>query len=377
MIVGHGGNIFETAEALGCRPADIIDMSSNINAMGPLPGLMDYLKAHFEEILTLPEVDASTIRTQFSENYHLNAEHVLAGNGTTEFIYTLPQALASRQALILAPTYADYADACAMHGVPYDYLIADERDGFKIETQRIEEELAGHDTVFICNPNNPTGTLISSHALEDLCRRYPAVTFIIDESYLPFAEQPESASMTNAGLPNAIVLNSMSKIFRIPGLRIGFLHAADSNISRLKHYMRPWTVNSVAQAAVRYLMTHSSEVHAFITDSRKYLDAEKAYMLAQLSSNAALKPYASTTSFMLARLAEPLTAPEVLAFLRQDRILIRNCANFAGLSEKFVRISIKTREDNRMLAHKLSQLPLESSNRNDMDEFLNRIALST
>lgn len=368
MIIGHGGNIYAVAAELGCAPGDILDMSSNLNARGPLPGLMRYLKDNLVEICTLPEVDAVTIRTLFAQHYGVNPEHVLAGNGTTELIYTLPQALEFRRALILAPTYSDYADACAMYGVPFDYLIAREGDGFRIGTQRVEAHLAGHDAVFICNPNNPTGALIPSGELQELCARNPAITFIIDESYLPFAGAVETDGMMNAYLPNVIVLNSMSKIFRIPGLRIGFLQCSAEYITKMQHYMRPWTVNAMAQAAVRYLMTHPSEMEAFITESRQYIDNEKAYLFTELSRHPALTPYPSTTSFIMAKLTDPLTAPEILAFLRRDRILIRNCNNFVGLSEKFVRISVKTRETNRILIDKLSQLNLESSMRNDMSD---------
>jgi len=123
MITGHGGNIYDVARRLGCKPFEIIDMSSNVNPIGPPPGLKEHLKEKLDLITALPEVDAKEISTTFANRYGLDPECVLAGNGTTQFIYTIPQVLGTRKALIIGPTYSDYADACTMHKVEFDYAI--------------------------------------------------------------------------------------------------------------------------------------------------------------------------------------------------------------------------------------------------------------
>ncbi len=352
MINGHGGNIFETADKLGCDPMDVLDMSSNVNPLGPMPGLMHHLHEHLDRIIALPEAGAGGIVRAFSSRHGIDPENVLAGNGTTQLIYTLPAALEIRQALILGPTYSDYADACRMHGAGFRFALSDENSSFCHDLDALDIQTC--DTVFICNPNNPTGTLIPSQTLSALCRRYPDTRFVIDESYLPFVPEEAARSLIGAALPNVIVLNSMSKIFRIPGLRIGFVTAHPDSIEKIRRYMLPWSVNALAQAAVMYLMTQKQEVAEFVQTTLAYLSGERQFVMNGLSLAPGIRLFPSTTSFILAKL-DRLTAEAVSRHLLSHRILIRDCGNFQGLSGKFIRISLKTRNVNQILTDRLRE----------------------
>lgn len=356
MITGHGGNIYDVARRLECKAFDIIDMSSNVNPLGPPPGLKEYLKENLNSITALPEVDAKDIANKFAHRYDIDSECVIAGNGTTQFIYAIPQVLGTRKALILGPTYSDYADACTMHKVEFDYFIARESLLFQADIDSLKNEIKGYDTVFICNPNNPTGTLISSEETILLCRSFTDTNFIIDESYLSFAEDGDKGSMMGSDLSNLIVLNSMSKIFRIPGLRVGFLIASKNIIERFHKYMLPWSVNSLAQAAVSYLMTQKTEIDSFVEQTREFVKNEREKLAKALESTSRIKVIPSTVAFMLARLPDNITSDKVCECLLQDKILVRNCSNFKGLSERFIRISLKKSEINQMVADKLAVL---------------------
>ena len=353
MLNGHGGNIYALAQRLECAPSDIIDMSSNVNPLDPLPGLVEYIVDNISAITALPQVDAKSAAQSFAARYSINPEHVIAGNGTTQFIYAIPQVLETKRALILGPTYADYADACSMHNVRYDYMMAEEPFDFKLDVDAVIEQIKDHDTVFICNPNNPTGTLMLKADLERLCRFHPDTRFVIDESYLPFVYDSDQLSMLPCRLPNVLVLNSMSKIFRIPGLRIGFLIASGQNIEKFRPFQLPWNVNSVAQTAVDYLMKHTNETEAFIDKTLLLLEDQRKFMADIFKDADHIKLFPSKTSFLLAKLDEKITADMLCDHLAVDRILIRNCSNFRGLSEHFIRISLKTTDINRMLADRI------------------------
>lgn len=357
MIHGHGGNIYHLAQKLGCSPFDITDMSSNVNPLGPPPGLTDFLKENIGSILALPESDAHKAVKAFANRHNIDPTSVLAANGTTQFIYTIPKALETQNALIVGPTYSDYADACAMHKVAYRYSFTDESRNFEPDMETLEKDIFAADTVFICNPNNPTGVLMSSDKIESLCRTFPQKFFIIDESYLPFVRHAKSHSILAKGIENAVVLNSMSKIFRVPGLRIGFISAHNRVIEKLAKYALPWSVNSIAQMAVIYLMTQNTEIDAFIQKTRTFLENERKAFATRLELSQHIKLFHSETSFILAKLSDH-TADDVCGALAAEGILIRNCSNFAGLSEQYIRVSLKTSEINRMLADKLSHFCL-------------------
>ncbi|HAO23079.1 MAG TPA: histidinol phosphate aminotransferase, partial [Desulfobacteraceae bacterium] len=170
MICGHGGNIYELARRLKCQPFDIIDMSSNVNPSGPPPGLTEFLKENISAMIALPEADAGKAVFAFAHRYGIDPKCVLAGNGTTQFIYAIPKAIGTKNALIVAPTYSDYADACAMHDIAYTYYLTQASQNFVPDLTQIQKDMQAADTIFICNPNNPTGVLIPSDQLESLCR---------------------------------------------------------------------------------------------------------------------------------------------------------------------------------------------------------------
>jgi threonine-phosphate decarboxylase len=359
MLNGHGGNIYDIAHRLGCMPSEIIDMSSNVNPLGPPPGLETYLKQNLNVITALPEVDSNLLVLSFANHYGVDPAFVLAGNGSTQFIYSIPLALGTKRALIIGPTYADYADACSMHNIHFEHFIAQESQGFKADIHMIKKQVKGFDTVFICNPNNPTGTLYTGAEIESLCRTLPDTYFIIDESYLPFVTSGDHESMIGRGLPNVIILNSMSKIFRISGLRIGFIIASKNIIETLTRYSLPWSVNALAQAGVRYLMKHKAEVDSFIDRTQKLIENEKKRFAEKLKNAAGIKLFASTTSFMLAKSVNRHTADAICQTLLHERILVRNCSNFKGLSNRFIRISLKNRKTNLMLVEKLLNLSMK------------------
>jgi threonine-phosphate decarboxylase len=355
MITGHGGAIYQIARNMGCKPEDLIDLSSNLNPLGPFPGLLSFLKDKISSIAALPEADAKMVVDAVAAQNRVHPDTVLAGNGTTQFIYTLPRALEMKRALILGPTYADYADACAMNGVTHAYLYAKSNHQFQPDLNEICSHIQPFDAVFICNPNNPTGTLIPRDDLWALCRQFPDTHFIIDESYLPFVPGGEHKGMVPSGLDNVIVLHSTSKMFTIPGLRLGFVFASKGVIHRLSRYMLPWNVNAIAQAAASFLTQRPAAVENFITKTRNFIETEKQLFFKTAATIKKLKVFPSSTCFFLAKLDAGYRAPDLFNFLAAHKILIRNCENFAGLSAQFVRISIKESRFNRMLLDQLTQ----------------------
>ncbi len=354
MISGHGGDIYALARELGCDPFEIADMSSNVNPLGPPPELMQHLMVQLNRIKALPEADAGRMQRRFAVHCGLAADQVLAGNGTTQIIYDLPRALGMREALIVGPTYADYADGCRQNGVPYRFGFTREGDGFRVDTDRLRDQIQTADAVYWCNPNNPTGQLTGADTIRAVCRDFPHTTFIIDESYLPFVPRHESHSLIRQRPDNVLVMHSMSKIFRIPGLRVGFAIGAPELIARLRHFARPWSVNSLAQAAVLYLLANARLSQDFVYKSQVFVGTERDALMQHLENVPGVKVFPSQTSFLLVKLPAHHRADAVCRHLRAARVLLRDCTNFDGLSAQFIRISLKTPDVNRQCAAMLA-----------------------
>ena len=356
MIRGHGGDIYELARKIGCEPGDVIDMSSNINPLGPVPDLLEYLQRNLSVLNALPDVDGKELVEKFAEGYGLPVERVLAGNGTTQFIYSSPLALKIKKAVILGPTYADYGDACRIHNVDLKYVPSEESNHFQPDVETLSRLLGDEDAAFICNPNNPTGTLIERNDILKLCESHPKIRFIIDESYLPFTDQYDQTTMLNSHIDNVIVLHSFSKIFCVPGLRLGFMVASPKNAARFRRLYQPWSVNSLAQDAGLFLINHVVSDDTFIRTTQAFVTKEHQVFRERLGEIEALKVFPSVTSFMLIKMREKYDASQLCSILSKDRILIRNCGNFEGLSDQYVRISLKSSEINAKVAQKLREI---------------------
>lgn len=337
----HGGNILATAKALGCAVSDLIDLSSNLTPFGTMPGIKDALIAGLDELCYLPETGSESLCALFAEKNRISRDAVLAGNGTTEFIYAIPAAFGCQRAMIVNPTYADYATACRWAGVPATDFILDPDQGFRLDPDALAERLAGGELVFLCNPNNPTGVLTPSAALIALARSKPETLFLVDESYLPFTREP---SLLSLGLPeNLLVLFSASKIYGIPGLRLGFLAGSASRIARLGDRVKPWGVNRLAQLAGEYALRHGD---AYQEEVIRFVEAERPRVMASLAALPRVTPFAGAANFILSRLSGPVRAPELKAALLKERIMIRDCANFATLDDRYFRISLKDQATN-------------------------------
>jgi len=356
MIIGHGGNVKALAKRLCCPGEDIIDMSSNLNPLGPPEGFENHLKDIIHEIRSLPEVDAMGMVKAFGKARNIDPARIAAGNGTTWFIYTLIPALASKNVLICGPAYSDYKDACIMHHVKHTFINANEHSLFCHDLNKVSAMADNFDTIFICNPNNPTGNLISKQDLTDLIKAHPDTYFVVDESYLPFVHNAEALSLADCTeFDNLIVLSSMSKIFRIPGLRTGFLTSAPLIVDRVMTYYQPWSVNALAQKGVIYLLGKADKNIPFIEKTRDFVKNAREHFLGKLKNTPGIQVFQSETSFVLARLTNKLTSDDLCNYVGNQKILIRDCSNFDGLSNKFVRFSLKKEDLNEKLAHIIHQ----------------------
>lgn len=354
MIHGHGGNIHAAASSLGCRPEEITDMSANINPLGPVPGLLAHLAENIGDACRLPEVDAAAAVRAYAQWQDLPAEQVIAGAGTTEILYLLPRALRIRSALVVGPTYSDYADALKINGIRPEFFMCEPRHAFRPDLERLAVAAENADAVYFCNPNNPTGRLTDPADLAALAGALPQTLFVVDESYLPFAAGSKNPTLARFDLPNTVVLHSLSKMHCIPGLRVGFCVAPASLARKIRQYCQPWSVSAPAQAAISYIAQNPETAGAHARKTRQYLDAQRRDLYASLADTPGLDLYPSHATFVLMRAAF-FTAAEIADRMLSHRILIRDCSNFRGIGEHFFRISLKAPDTNARAAQVIAE----------------------
>ena len=337
----HGGDILSMAKRLGCGIGDLTDLSSNLTPLGMPPGLREALVARLGEISFLPESGSETLIHLFAGKYGCSPQQVLAGNGTTEFIYAVPESVQSRRALVVSPTYGDYQTASEWAGLAVDFFTLKAEEDFALDFNRLSARLTGGELVFLCNPNNPTGRVLASRELLDFILAHPASEFLIDESYLPFVGEP---SLAGFPLPaNLFLLCSSSKIYGIPGLRLGFLVANEEKMARFAAHRKPWGVNRLAQVAGEYLLTHGD---GYVQAVRDFIEQTRPGFVARLAALPGVQLVPGAANFILCWLRGPLTAPRLREGMLRQRIMIRDCSNFTGLDARYFRVSLQEAERN-------------------------------
>lgn len=367
MIHGHGGNIFEAASLLSCAPEKITDMSSNINPMGPMPGVLEYLKQNINAICRLPEANAGYANKAYADWQGFSKKSIVAGSGTTEILYLLPRALGIGSAVVVGPTYADYADALGINRADYTFSMRREDNGFSPDWDELARTARDADAVFFCNPNNPTGSFTELDRLSGLVESLPDTVFVIDESYLPFIYENGDKSMANLCLPNAVILQSLSKMLCIPGLRVGFCQAPPVMADKIRKHLPPWSLNALAQEAVSYISKNRDQANEHVRQTREFLKKERMAFYERLADIPGLAVFPSDTTFFLLR-ADNFTASEIWKHMLENRILIRDCSNFSGLDEHFFRISLKDPESNRLAAKLIAGYAGKSGKQRQMAE---------
>ncbi|HEY4290534.1 MAG TPA: aminotransferase class I/II-fold pyridoxal phosphate-dependent enzyme [Puia sp.] len=336
MLEGHGDDIGKYSRIKA-------NFSSNV-LYGPLnDGLRTHLQERITTVTHYPEVDARTLQTDAAAAYGVLTDKVLATNGATEAIYLVAQAFSGGSATIFTPTFSEYEDACRLFGLQ---VRLQSRETIK------DDDLFSTDLVFFCNPNNPTGLLFPADRLKNLLEANPQSLFVIDESYIEFTRNTTSILHSLTIHPNVLVLRSLTKTCRIPGLRIGFVVGQAERIAHLRRLKMPWSVNQLALEAASYIFRHSQQ---FVPPLPLLLDATTAWRY-QLEAVTGWRVHPTDTHYFLMETPTGFTAAELKLYLvTQHGLLIRDAANFRGLTPHHFRVACQSSEENQLLTQALYQ----------------------
>ncbi|MDN5347343.1 MAG: threonine-phosphate decarboxylase [Clostridia bacterium] len=352
----HGGNWQEAALLYGYAPEDMLDFSTNINPLGPPAAVLDCLHRNLNAIQRYPDPESFCFRTSLAAYLGVGIENVLAGNGAVEIIYLLLQTLRPRRVLIVEPTFSEYRRTAQIAGAEITTILLRPQDGFHLDPAAFLKNLSGLDLAFLCNPNNPTGNLISSDILQDLAEAcyHQGVFLVVDESFLDFL--PDWSELTlcrrAAITGNLLVLRSLTKFFALPGLRLGAAVTSSQLVSRLHRARDPWSVNILAQMAGEVALKE----YAYMERSRDLIRQEKEYLFMGLVASG-LKPFPAAANFILVDIsASGWTSPNLAQATGQRGILIRDCSSFPGLGPDYIRLAVKDRAANATLLRVLEEI---------------------
>lgn len=330
----HGGDIY--------RNHVDIDFSTNVNPLGTPESVKEALRRAVEMCGRYPDIEAEKLKTAVSGFLGTPKEYLLFGNGASELLMAVVHGINPRKTVIPVPSFYGYEYAARSVGGEIVYYALKKENGFCL-TEDIKQILTQDiDLLFLANPNNPVGNLADKEMLKGLLAhcRDRGIYVLMDECFIEFCESRFSLISEIEEFENLILVRAFTKIFSIPGVRLGYLACKNKSLRvQMADKLPEWNLSCFAQEAGRAC----AEEKAFIERTRKYIEEERRF-LERGFNDKGLKVFPSAANFIMVYSDIPLYEK-----LLKEGILIRDCSNFRGLKKGYYRIAVKSRGDNEML----------------------------
>ena len=337
----HGGN-------LTAYP-DYLDFSANINPLGMPESVRQAVLDSADDWSHYPDPACTRLVCAISEHEQFPEDQIVCGNGAADLIYRMVSAFRPQSAVVCAPTFSEYESALQSVGCKVTHYLLRETSGFRLQPDILEMLTQETDILFLCTPNNPTGLRIAPDLLRIIAEkcRSENILLICDECFLDFTDDAKAYSLRTCIIPNSIILKAFTKIYAIPGLRLGYACCGTPEIAnRLRQSGQYWSVSVPAQAAGIEALRESAYVRRTV---RYIADARKA--LSDQLRKCGLRVYPSDANFLLLK-----TDRRFAENMKQHRILVRSCANFNGLSDSHYRIAVRTERENAALIRAVKEV---------------------
>jgi len=344
----HGGNRQAVADVLGCQPSQLLDASASLAPWTPrCPRLAE------ASLRDYPDRDQASLRQAIAAIHGVPIDCVLPGNGAAElFTWAARDAAAAGLSGLLAPGFADYRRALQCWDASWlETALALSWDhAGPLHHPPLEGSVA-----WICNPHNPTGQLWSRSSLEAMLDRHALV--ICDEAFLPLVPEAEHQSMIAlvAQHPNLVVIRSLTKLFGVAGLRVGYAIAQPDRLKRWSSWRDPWPVNGLAAALTEHWLGRPGRYRRWCSRVQHWTATQGAWMQRELARVPGITPMPSAANFLLISGCHSLV-PLREALELNHRILLRDCRSFAGLGETWLRIGLQSARNNRRIVRALQQV---------------------
>jgi histidinol-phosphate aminotransferase len=283
----------------------------------------------------------------YAEFLGVPAGRVIMGNGSNELLYTIFMACLGpgRKILIPEPSFSLYEKIALL--MQADIVSVPMRRGLDFDTDSIllRAKAEDVDLIVLSTPNNPTGKSLSPDEIRRIALESGAIV-LVDEAYIEFSRHPSVLPLLD-GLPNVVILRTMSKALALAGMRIGFAIAQESLMAELTKPKIPFASNRLAEITLRHVLAN----YSIVKDSVSYILDERERLYGELEGMDGLQPFMSDTNFLIIRVAD---SRAVFQHLRSEGILVRNVSGYP-MMEGCLRCNVGLREENRRLLDGLSR----------------------
>jgi histidinol-phosphate aminotransferase len=349
-----GKSIEEVREEFGLEK--IVKLASNENPLGPAIQVIDAIQSEAKNISLYPDADSRELKFALSEKYELDQEKIFLGNGSDEILDLLMTLILTPGDEVIQgnPAFIKYELAVKSRGGSSIKVPLDENHRHDLEA--MESEITDQTkAILICNPNNPTGTMLKKEEIESFLERISdEILILVDQAYLEYitAEDFFDGVELLDQHSNLMLMRTFSKAYGLAGLRIGYALADPELIDYLNRIRGPFNINRLAQKAATTAL--KSESHLEICQN---LNEKEKNFLYQKFEELDLDYIKTQSNFIMVDTKMP--ADDVFRKLQQQGVIIRSGNQFG--MDSWIRVTIGTRADNEYFIRKLKALLIEGS----------------
>ncbi|MDW7732761.1 MAG: threonine-phosphate decarboxylase CobD [Methanolobus sp.] len=355
----HGGLIRKSSQEYAIPESEILDASASLNPFGTpfeYPYTELKLKSLLEKGLEKMEQYPDNRYLEFREaaakftGMGVRPENIIPGNGSTEIIRLVAECVIEEgdTVLIPQPTFSEYEVQCKVLGASIKYIRQEDLgalDGAILEGAKI---------LFVCNPNNPTGKLFTREQIADMaekCAQHHTLLFV-DEAFIELADPTQSVADMIEGNGYLFIQRSLTKAFAIPGIRMGFGIASTSFAKVLNNARLSWNLGCIADTVATALLNMEGGIYSkYLVDSRELIETERNFLMQKLTRRG-FKPFESSVNYIFVDISEfSMNSTELAQRMAAHGVLIRDCSSFQEIGSNFIRIAIRTREENERIAN--------------------------
>ncbi len=347
--IPHGGNPASARRQYGLGDLPLLDFSASLNPLGPPPSVIAAAREALERVSSYPEPGCPRLTERLAEFHNVPVDRVIVAAGATEVISLIAQSLREVLALhayergdpsmsiahLVEPTYGEYRRASQLNELKLESW---GEMGLSWQQEIFPDPAAG--VFWTGHPNNPTGHVWDRDRLTAKIDNSLGMLSVVDEAFLPFLPDESARTLIPAVVTreNLLVVRSLTKIFAIPGLRVGYAIASPDMVVRLAQYQDPWTVTPPAEAAA---LAALDEVD-YQKQTAEFIAQESARVLERLWEIPGLRPawpdrshdhtQAPLPNFLLISLTETSWTSKLMhEALARRGFLVRECSDFPGL----------------------------------------------
>lgn len=350
----HGANPHHVYARLGIDvPKRVLDFSENVNPAGPPQTVINMWTELLAQLGAYPDPAGEPFLSAAAQFHGVSTAWLFAGNGAAELLALVAERYRGKRAVVVHPTFSEYEATLQAKDVEIVRVVASETDGFQLPLDEVKRAMASAAVVYLCTPNNPTGIMPKREELTDIICHGAQVdcAIVLDEAFIDFVDESLSFIADIKDHPHVIIVRSMTKMYAIPGIRLGYVVANPSVIGEIKALAPHWNVNGIAaHIGVVCLQEQSYRQQAI-----QHSDQQRENLKTFLQMNGCVVTE-SVANFLTFKPPAGQDTRELYQELLKKGMVLRHSENFRGMDGRWLRVGLKNDSEMTLLKNALSEL---------------------